>query len=247
MDFSTKIIAYVILIVAVLFFGIGGTYLLGNEGQFSKHMSFVNATYFTIATISTVGYGDITPVTSTAKIFVTVLIIAGLGVFFSAITILSSDFVNNRVEKISGRISSVERRFLKNHVVLIGTDAINIGIARRLKKKNKAFILITSDKIDADRFKDLGYRAFVADPTSEIDMSEFALEKSEAIVIDLKDSAKTIYALLIVKAIAKDVKTIVIAQTEEVERHMENLSLTKKEHVVNPNNMVADDLTKTLF
>ncbi len=247
MDFSTKIIAYVILIVAVLFFGIGGTYLLGNAGQFSKHMSFVNATYFTIATISTVGYGDITPVSSTAKIFVTVLIIAGLGVFFSAITILSSDFVNNRVEKISGRISSVERRFLKNHVVLIGTDAINIGIARRLKKRNKAFILITSDKTDADRFKDLGYRAFVADPTSEIDMSEFALEKSESIIIDLKDSAKTIYALLIVKAIAKDVRTIVIAQTEDVEKHMENLNLTKKEHVVNPNNMVADDLTKMLF
>ncbi len=247
MDFSTKIIAYVILIVAVLFFGIGGTYMLGNAGQFSKHISFINATYFTIATVSTVGYGDITPITNIAKIFVVILIVTGLLIFFSAITVFSSDFVNNRVEKISGRISHVERRFLKNHVVLIGTGAVNIGIAKRLKKKNKQFIIITSDKIDADRFKDLGYRAFVAEATSEIDMSEFCLEKADSIVIDLVNSSDTVYSLLIVTSLAKGIKTVVIVQTEEVERHLHDMGLIKRENVINPNNLVARDLTSMLF
>lgn len=242
MDISIKIVAYAILITIVLLFGIVGSYILGQSGQFSQNMTWVNAIYFTITTVSTVGYGDIVPITQIAKIFTGVLIVSGLGVFLSAITVLSSDFVNNRVEKISGRISSIEMRFLKEHTVLVGTGAVNVSIAKKLKKAGKRFIVVTSDKTNADRFRDLGYKAFVADPTSEIDMSEFNLNKVKSIVIDLRDVSNTVYCLLVAKSIAGDVPTMVIAQTEEVEKHLKNLGLTKEEYIINPNNIVARNL-----
>ncbi len=243
MDISIKIVAYAILIAAVLIFGVLGTYILCQSGQFKQNITWINAIYFTITTITTVGFGDIVPITQTAKIFTGVLIVSGLGVFLSAVTVLSSDFVNNRVEKISGRISSIETRFLKGHTVLIGSGAVNVSIAKKLKSAGKKFIMVTSDKTNADRFRDLGYKAFVADPTSEIDMSEFNLNKAKSIVIDLRDGSNTVYCLLVARSIAEEIPTMVIAQTEEVEKHLKNLNLTKGEYIVNPNNIVA----KTIF
>ncbi len=45
-----------------------------------EHWSLVNAVYFCVVTLGTVGYGDITPTTDVGKIFTTVYIIVGLSI-----------------------------------------------------------------------------------------------------------------------------------------------------------------------
>jgi voltage-gated potassium channel len=45
-----------------------------------EHWSLVNAIYFCVVTLATVGYGDITPTTDTGKIFTVFYIIFGLAV-----------------------------------------------------------------------------------------------------------------------------------------------------------------------
>ena len=54
-----------------------------------EHWSFVNALYFCVVTLGTVGYGDITPTTDTGKLFTVVYIIVGLAViggFFATLS-----------------------------------------------------------------------------------------------------------------------------------------------------------------
>lgn len=65
--------------IAVLVFGTIGFMVL--EG-----LSFADAFYFTIVTISTVGYGDIHPTNLASKLFGIVLIIVGIGTFLTIIT-----------------------------------------------------------------------------------------------------------------------------------------------------------------
>jgi voltage-gated potassium channel len=45
-----------------------------------EHWSFINAVYFCVVTLGTVGYGDITPTTDAGKLFTVIYIIVGLGV-----------------------------------------------------------------------------------------------------------------------------------------------------------------------
>ncbi len=47
--------------------------------------AWIDAYYFTVVTLSTVGYGDITPKTDVGKIGATILIFVGLGVFALAV------------------------------------------------------------------------------------------------------------------------------------------------------------------
>ncbi|MEI9914074.1 MAG: potassium channel family protein [Candidatus Saccharibacteria bacterium] len=45
-----------------------------------EHLTWVNAYYFSVVTLSTVGYGDITPHTTLGKIFTTFYIFIGVGI-----------------------------------------------------------------------------------------------------------------------------------------------------------------------
>lgn len=246
MRLSAKALVYFLAITAVFLFGVVGTYILGHFGNnFSQKINTVlDAAYFTIITISTVGYGDIVPITGIAKIFVMILIISGLGVFLSAVTILSSDLMGDRVEKLSGRITSIERKFLKDHIVLIGTDTVNMQIAKILKDGGKKFTMITSDKTVSDRLKELGYRAYVADETNEVDMAKFELHKAKNIIIDMRDKSKMVYLLLIVRNLAKEVNITTIVHSKEEERNV--TSLNSKINIMNPAEIASQIITKKL-
>jgi hypothetical protein len=51
-----------------------------------ENLSFIDAFYFTIVTVATVGYGDIYPITTAGKIFCIFLIIVGIGTFLTLLT-----------------------------------------------------------------------------------------------------------------------------------------------------------------
>lgn len=55
--------------------------------------SWVDSLYFSVVTISTVGYGDFSPETSLGKIFTIFYIIIGLGVFVTAATTVAEAII----------------------------------------------------------------------------------------------------------------------------------------------------------
>jgi voltage-gated potassium channel len=247
LDTQAKII-FAAAIIGVFVFGTVGSYIIAQQGGFNvKSLSLLDSIYFTVVTMSTVGYGDITPVSPIAKIFVIVLIGLGLSVFLSVVTIISGDFLNNRLEKISARITSNEKKKLRGHIVLIGTDGVNLAIAKELHEKGTKFVIIVTDKVIADRLKVLGYKTFVADPTSEVDMSEFQIHNSDKVIIDLKESSRMVYSLLVIRALAKGINVIIVAPSPEAERHINELGTFKNEKVISPNSLAADTIIKSMI
>jgi voltage-gated potassium channel len=78
-----------LLPVAVIIIGVIGMMTI-------EHLSFLDALYYTIITIATVGYGDITPVTAGGKIFSIFLIVIGIGTFFTILTNLAERLIHRR-------------------------------------------------------------------------------------------------------------------------------------------------------
>ncbi len=244
MQVDKRVVFYVLAMAAVLIYGTVGTYVLGNSGNFNVKITSVNeALYFTVVTISTVGYGDITPITSLGRDFVIVLIISGLSIFLSAVTVLSGEFLSSRVEKLYSGLSNVDRKRMHRHIVLIGFDSTNELVAQRLKSQKRNFIVISGDKPTVDALRKKGYPAFVEDYTSKAELEKFNLAKATDIVIDLRDSSKTIYVVLVVKKLAKNAKISVVASNAEAESHLADLEVGS---IINPVTIAADMLTKTL-
>jgi voltage-gated potassium channel len=245
---STIIIAYVTAVIVVFIFGMIGTYVLGHyDHGFNVQIdSLTTAAYFTIITISTVGYGDIVPVTRAARIFVMILIVSGLGVFISSATGISSEIMNRSIERrMRGNTSFLERKLLRNHIVLIGADSVNMRIAEKLKVNKKKFIFITSDKVTSDALRAQGYNSYVSDETSEEDMRVFNLNKAQAIIVDMRDKSRIVYNILVVRSLAKDSKIVAIAHTKSEERNLRSLSASIG--IINPSAIVSDIITKRLM
>jgi voltage-gated potassium channel len=67
--------------------------------HFAEKLSWVDAYYFSVITLTTVGYGDITPKTTFGKIFTTFYVFVGVGIITTFITYN----LRRRAEKISKR------------------------------------------------------------------------------------------------------------------------------------------------
>ncbi|MBF0249530.1 MAG: ion transporter [Alphaproteobacteria bacterium] len=81
-----------IVILAMLVFSSSVVYLLEREGQPETFGSIPAAMWWAMATLSTVGYGDVTPHTPLGKLFGGVVMIIGIGMFTLPTGIMATGF-----------------------------------------------------------------------------------------------------------------------------------------------------------
>ncbi len=67
--------------------------------HFVEGWSWLDSIYFSVVTISTVGFGDFSPETAAGKIFTMVYIIVGLGIFVTAATTVADTILSQDDEK----------------------------------------------------------------------------------------------------------------------------------------------------
>ena len=120
-------------VLVFLVYGILGSYILGKE--FNPPIDdFPSSLYFTIVTMSTVGYGEITPRTLEARLFVVSLIILGIIVFATSITTVIVPVIGSRLRRIVE--SKGEKMERKDHIILTGNTPLAYNTFEELKKRD---------------------------------------------------------------------------------------------------------------
>ena len=69
-----------------------GIYYFENEAQPEKFSSIIDSLWWSVATITTVGYGDVYPVTALGKVLGAFIAILGVGIFALPAGIIASGF-----------------------------------------------------------------------------------------------------------------------------------------------------------
>lgn len=78
-DFKRKLFLFSFATVLLIYFSSVGIYFFENEAQPDAFSSISEALWWSVATLTTVGYGDIYSITIGGKIFFTVIVSIGLG------------------------------------------------------------------------------------------------------------------------------------------------------------------------
>ncbi|WP_457600459.1 ion channel [Hydrogenivirga sp.] len=109
-----------------------------------KVNTFFDALYLVVITMTTVGYGDITPVTPEGKLLSMFLGAGGLFIFSISIATISAGFFNYIQMLKLGMISFKD---MKNHIVICGWNETAQVIIENLSPLGRDIVVITQQEI----------------------------------------------------------------------------------------------------
>ena len=104
-----KKLLYVVILMLILFFGSATFYHRVEKWR------YIDAMYFAAATMTTVGYGDITPKTDAGKLFTILFVFAGVGIALYGLTLMSTHFVEIREEFWLYRLGKIKNIRFRHH------------------------------------------------------------------------------------------------------------------------------------
>ena len=101
--YHTRLLYVFIIILIVLF---GGSIFY----HYAERWKYLDAFYFSASTITTVGYGDITPKTDSGKLFTIFYLFTGVGIAVYGLSLMASHFVEVREEFWIQRLAKLKMR-----------------------------------------------------------------------------------------------------------------------------------------
>ncbi len=211
-------------------------YVFEGIGNNPNINSYLDALYWSIITITTVGYGDITPVTYTGKV-VTFFLVAG-GFF---ILILATSIVTNALsEKID--IVLEDRQLLKaskvdNLIVVFGHGRMGRTLCKELSENSKEFLVVDRDEENIQKAKELGY-FYIRDDASDYETIKNVVFNNNVskVVVTTENDALNLSILLTIKAERSEIDVIVRANNFE---NIKKFKLAKADFVIFPYETVA--------
>jgi|SRR3989338_1590133 len=123
-EFHRRLI-YIVAVILLFLFG-GATFY-----HLIEKWRYIDSLYFAAATMTTVGYGDITPKTDIGKLFTIVYVFAGVAIALYGLSVIATHFVEVREEFWLERIG---RMRIKHHT-------------QTFWEKLKSFFSYSSDKL----------------------------------------------------------------------------------------------------
>ena len=105
---------FYLLLIAAGTIVVGSFVIFSVESQHpdSQINSMLDAIWWTVATVTTVGYGDIVPVTDAGKIVAIFFMFFGIGVLAIFLSVLGTQFYKNRFAKEEKEISHAQKLIL---------------------------------------------------------------------------------------------------------------------------------------
>jgi voltage-gated potassium channel len=167
-------------VVMLLLYATFGAYYLGADFK-PRIADLVTALYYAMVTMSTVGYGDITPQTAEARLFTVSIIVLGVAVFATSLTAVIAPLISQSLQRIVNRKSVTMKR--ENHFVVIGNTSLAVNTWRELSKRGLPVTRILREAPDAGEIKDIDY--MVGDPSGTELLREAGAERAQAVQPDV--------------------------------------------------------------
>jgi voltage-gated potassium channel len=205
-------ILFALLAVAVAIgLGAAGFYLI--EGW-----SILDSLYVAAQTVTTVGYGDLTPATRNGRIFSTVFMLVAVGVVLYALTATVQAIVQSElVETFGQRRQSRKMSKLRNHFIVCGAGRVGSHLVRALLNSAETFIVIERDPLKVAELTDLGVIVLVRDATHEESLLEAGVEHASGLAACLPDDADNVYVVLTARDLNPQMHIVARAAEEQAE------------------------------
>lgn len=203
-----------------------GTFYLGAE--FHPHVTdLATALYYAMVTMSTVGYGDITPQTTEARMFTISVIVLGVAVFATSLTAVIAPLVTRSLQRIVNRKGPRMQR--ENHFVVIGNTPLALNTLHELARRGHPVTLLMRTEPESGAPDDVD--RVIGDPSDGDVLRRAGADKAQAVLAMLPDDSENAFVVLAVRELAGKARTVAAVNDAH---HLGRVRLAQPDVVIAP-------------
>lgn len=223
-------------VLAFLLIFIGG--VMGFKAFYDY--SWVDALYMTVITITTVGFGEVHPMSASEKIYTSVLIISSIFVVGYAIKVVSeyllsqTNIGNLRPKKVQEKIDQ-----LSGHVIVCGYGRNGMQAVQKLEAYNKSYVVVEQNEEIVERLHEQNRLAVSGNANDDEVLIKAGVERSASLISALPSDADNLFVVLSSRQINKALK-IISRATEETS--YKKLKLAGADNVILPDKIGGDHM-----
>ena len=198
----SRILRLILISIVVVLIGTSGYFLI-------ERWSWADSLYMTAITLSTVGFGEIRPLSPAGRIFTILLIFAGVGLIIYFLSSMAEYLVTFNMEyEWRKRRSSNMVKKMKDHVIICGYGQVGSSAALTLKESGRQVVVIDhkSDGVSAAQDEDL--LAIEGDATQDDVLKEAGIERAGSIIVSTGDDSLNLFIVLSARSLNPDLYII---------------------------------------
>lgn len=231
--FRSKIYTALLLLFFVLCIGVFGY-------RFVSEYSWIDAVYMTVITITTVGYGEVNPLDTEAKIFTIFLILSSVVIVGYAISIITEYILSkNNFEDIKQRRMQKKIDEMTDHIVICGYGRNGKQAAKKLLAYNKPFLVIERNKDVIERFQEDDIPFVYGNANEDQTLFDAGIERASTLICALPSDADNLFVVLSARQINNGM-TIISRASEETSYN--KLKLAGANNVILPDRIGGDHM-----
>jgi voltage-gated potassium channel len=224
---------------------LGMILLIGTSGFILiEEMDLFSALYMTVITISTVGFGEIKPLSMPGRAFTIGLILSAV-----ALTLYAASSITNLIVSGEWREQLQKQRRqrmleqLKNHVIVAGYGRVGRHVVHTLLAEKLPFVVIDPSAEPIAHLRELGHIALQGNAADEAILRQAGIERARAIIVAVNSDAENVFIVLTARGIRADLEIIARANYEASEP---KLLRAGANHVISPYRIGGRRMVTTL-
>lgn len=227
-SFSNAQTAAVLALSGTLAYGTIGSFALRDE--FVEIQNVTDAFYYTIVTASTVGYGDITPLSEQATLFSISLVVLGTASFAVALGSVLGPAIEARFAHALGTMTETDFDLFENHIVVLGYGELTEPLLEELQGDCQ-FVVVVDDAETARRLRERDIHVYLGNPSDDEPLNEVAITHSRAIIVATNNDAEDALSILTARELNPDARIVAGATSRD---NVEKLRRAGADTVLSP-------------
>lgn len=233
-----RVLWVLVLLSALLVLGTLGFHLV--EGW-----TLFEGFYMTLMTLTTVGYGELHPLTMQGRIVASALMLGGVVAVFISIGVLVDLIIKLELADYFGR--KRRQRMLEtltDHYIVCGAGRVGRSVIRELRRSGVPVLLVDSDAGRAQWGIADGIPTLVADATKDETLVRARVELAKGLVAAIGSDAENVYVALSARVLNPNLIISARASDEQAEAKMKRAGATT---VLTPYTFIGHRLAQSML
>jgi voltage-gated potassium channel len=195
-----------------------------------EHWSVLDAFYMSVITISTVGFGEVRPLSSAGRLFTIGLIVTGVGSAIYLFSVIGELVVEGRLKEFLGK-SAMNRKIhgLQEHVIVCGFGRFGAAVVEELSRKAVPMVVIEADATRQAELDIAGALHVLGSALEDSVLDDAGIGSARAIIVATGSDADNVYITL--SAREKNPKILIYARGDS-DAGLRRLKLAGADQVV---------------